>query len=197
MNMKWDFPPGTTPLDPDEIAGLIPTHITTHNDLNEWEQNNILDAEIWITQRTLKPAVILQQAFVRQLHKTMLAKTWRWAGHFRKSEKNIGIPWRLISTQLQNALDDTLHQINHQTYSIIEIATRFHHRIVAIHPFVNGNGRHARLITDSLLISLKQPRFTWGKANLFKASRARTQYIAALRAADKHDYSLLMDFVNR
>lgn len=193
--MKWNFPPGATPLDPDEIQGLIPAHITTHADLNEWEQNNILEAELWITQRSLKPDVILQQHFIRSLHKLMLAKTWRWAGQFRKSEKNIGIHWGMIATQLQISLDNTLHQIHHQTYSMIEIATRFHHRMVAIHPFVNGNGRHARLLTDALLLSLKQPRFTWGNTNLIKASQTRAQYIAALRAADQYNYNLLMEFV--
>lgn len=193
--MKWNFPPGATPLDPEEIAGLIPVHITTQSDLNEWEQNNILEAEIWVTQKIPKSDFVLQQNFIRNLHKKMLAKTWRWAGEFRQTDKNIGIDWRIIPTQLQLMLDDVRYQIQHQTYPVFEIATRFHHRLVAIHPFVNGNGRHARLLTDCLLLSLKQPRFSWGRINLMEPSQLRTHYIQALRAADKQDYSLLLDFL--
>jgi Fic-DOC domain mobile mystery protein B len=193
--MKWHYPDGATPLDPDEIAGLIPPHITTHAELNEWEQTNILEAELWITQRIRTVVTILDQRFVRQLHIKMLNKTWRWAGQFRKTDKNIGIDWQIIPTQLQTALDDALYQIEHQSYSFDEIAARFHHRMVHIHPFVNGNGRHARLMTDALLLALKQSRFTWGKEHLTETSQTRARYIEALRAADKHDYHLLLRFV--
>lgn len=193
--MEWKFGEGETPLEIDEIAGLIPSHITTQGDLNEWESNNILDAELWITQHSMALENILQQGFLRQLHKKMLAKTWQWAGIYRKSDKNIGIDWRVIPMQLQTTLDDTHYQIKHAVYSTEEIALRFHHRIVAIHPFVNGNGRHARLLTDTLLLSLKQPRFSWGRS--LTASATRANYIAALRAADKHDYRLLREFVTR
>lgn len=194
--MKWNFPAGATPLEPDEIAGLLPLHITTQSDLNEWEQNNILEAEVWVTQRQLKLETILEQTFIRTLHQRMLSKTWKWAGQFRRTDKNIGIDWRLISTQLQIMLDDARYQFKYASFSIPEIAVRFHHRLVAIHPFVNGNGRHARLITDSLLLALQQPRFTWGKSNLIESSITRSKYIEALRAADRQDYRLLMNFVS-
>lgn len=193
--MKWHYPIGATPLDPDEAAGLIPGHVTTQGQLNEWEQNNIVEAELWVTQRIRSVETILDQLFVQQLHKKMLDKTWRWAGKFRKTDKNIGVDWRFIPTQLQTTLDDVRYQIEHQTYMIDEIAARFHHRMVVIHPFANGNGRHARLLTDALLLSLQKPRFSWGKIGLTESSQTRDQYIQALRAADKHDYGLLFAFV--
>jgi Fic-DOC domain mobile mystery protein B len=193
--MKWHYPIGSTPLEPDEISGLIPIHITTQAQLNEWEQSNILEAELWITQHAKATDTILAQSFVQQLHKKMFNKTWKWAGQFRKSDKNIGVDWQIIPTQLQLLLDDVKYHIKHQTYSIDKMATRFHHRMVAIHPFANGNGRHARLITDTFLLSLHQPRFTWGKINLTEASQTRMDYIKSLRAADQHDYDPLRKFV--
>lgn len=193
--MKWNSLVGATPLDPDEITGLIPRHITTHSQLNEWEQNNILEAELWVVQHAWPIDLILEQSFIQQLHKKMFDKTWRWAGNFRKTDKNIGIDWHIITIQLKNTLEDVRYQIQNQSYAVDEIAARFHHRMVSIHSFANGNGRHARLLTDALLLSLKQSRFTWGRVNLVKNSQTRMQYIQALRAADKHNYEELLAFV--
>ncbi len=193
--MQWHYPEGATPLDPDETAGLIPSHITTQAQLNEWEQNNILEAELWVAQRGWTTELILEQSFIQQLHKKMFDKTWRWAGNFRKTDKNIGVDWRVIALQLRNTLEDVHYQIKNQSYALDEIVARFHHRVVAIHPFANGNGRHARLLTDALLLSLQRPRFTWGRKSLVENSQTRRQYLNALRTADKHSYKELLDFV--
>lgn len=149
--------PGATPLDADELACLIPTHITTQGELNEWEQLNIVQGEAW-ARRQRKD--ILDEAFVRQLHKQMFGETWSWAGSFRTSDKNIGVEWQQIGVKLRNLLDDVRYQIDNATYPPDEIATRFHHRLVSIHPFPNGNGRHARVMADLLVQQLGQPRFT-------------------------------------
>jgi Fic-DOC domain mobile mystery protein B len=191
MVMHIDYPPGATPLDADELASLVPGHITTQGELNEWEQANIVQGDQWARKQRKE---ILNDAFVRQLHKQMFGETWRWAGEFRKSNKNIGIDWPKISVELRKLLDDVHYQIEHASCPPDEIAVRFHHRLVAIHPFPNGNGRHARLIADLLVERLRQPRFTWGSRSLFDAGETRQAYIAALQAADARDYAPLLDF---
>jgi Fic-DOC domain mobile mystery protein B len=192
MAVNLDYPPGATPLDADELASLLPKHITTQGELNEWEQLNILQGEAW-ARRQHKD--ILDEAFVRQLHQKMFGETWSWAGSFRKSDKNIGVEWQHIGVRLHDLLNDVRHQIDHATYPPDEIAARFHHRLVAIHPFPNGNGRHARMMADLLVQKLGQPPFTWGSKNLIEADEARTRYINALRAADNRDYQPLLAFV--
>ena len=159
--------------------------------MNEWEQANIVQGDQWARKQR---KAILDDAFVRQLHKQMFGETWRWAGEFRKSKKNIGIDWPKISVELRKLLDDVHYQIEHPSCPPDEIAVRFHHRLVAIHPFHNGNGRHARLMADLLVERLGQPRFTWGSRSLVDAGETRQAYIAALQAADARDYAPLLAF---
>lgn len=200
--MDYEYASGTTPLDPDESAGLIPNHITLQSELNEWEEVNILKAEGWLFS-THSHGNFLSLEFLRLVHKKIFNDTWSWAGEFRSTEKTIGVAPFYITTQITNLLEDTRHQLLHCpqdnttifNQKIDEIACRFHHRLVAIHPFPNGNGRHARLMTDILLVQAGLPRFTWGNKNLASKSPVRDRYIAALRKADKHDYSELSEFV--
>lgn len=191
MAINLDYPPGATPLDADEFASLIPDHITTQGELNEWEQLNILQGESWARKQRRE---ILNDTFARQLHKQLFGETWRWAGEFRKSDKNIGVDWLKIAVELRKLLGDAHYQIEHASYTPDEIAVRFHHRLVAIHPFPNGNGRHARLIADLLVERLGQPRFTWGSRSLVDASETRLRYIGALQAADVRNYAPLIAF---
>jgi Fic-DOC domain mobile mystery protein B len=192
--MKFEYASGATPLDPDEINGLIPPHITTQGQLNEWEAANILEAENWLFS-TAHLGNFLTIDFIRLLHKKMLGDTWKWAGTFRNTAKNIGIDPPKIAMESKNLLDDAAYQIIHHAYPIDEIAYRFHHRLVLIHPFPNGNGRHARMTTDLLLAQAGNQKFTWGKENLLAEGPTRKKYIEALRQADKHDYTALAAFV--
>jgi Fic-DOC domain mobile mystery protein B len=194
MAIKFDYPPGATPLDGDELASLIPGHITTQGELNEWELLNIVQGESWAQRQRGQRKEILNEAFLRQLHQQMFGETWKWAGDFRKTDKNIGVDWLKIGVELKKLLDDAHYQIEHASYSPDEIAVRFHHRLVAIHPFPNGNGRHARLMADLLVERLGQPRFTWGRRNLVDASETRQNYIAALQAADHRDIMPVLVF---
>jgi len=189
--MHIDCPAGATPLDADDLAGLIPGHISTQGELNEWEQLNVLQGDQWARKQRKD---ILTESFVRQLHKQMFGETWKWAGEFRKSDKNIGVDWLKIGIELKKLLDDTRYQIEHGSFPADEIAVRFHHRLVSIHPFANGNGRHARLMADLLIERLGKPRFTWGCVNLVDASDTRQRYIAALQAADGRDIVPLFTF---
>lgn len=182
----------STPLSPDERAELILSYITQRRELNEAEQANIVEAELWALTRKRD---VLSERFLRQLHKRMFGKVWKWAGKIRQSERNIGVePWR-INTELAQLLSDTAFWIENGTYALDEIAARFHHRLVWIHPFANGNGRHARLTTDLLLIANGGERFTWGSVNLVDATATRRAYVDALRAADQHEMESLFAFV--
>ena len=190
----FDYPEGAIPIDPDEAKGLLLTHITTRGELDRWEQDNIVDVLTWLDR--IKPTDILNEQFVKKLHQRMFANVWKWAGHFRQSDKNIGGPWHQISTSIKKLCNDVRLQIELKQQSPDEIAARFHHRLVSIHPFPNGNGRHARLMTDILLENiLKRPRFTWGSEDLSKAGHTRKRYIAALHVADEQNYKPLQEFV--
>jgi len=191
MSVNLDYPAGATPLDADELASLIPGHITTQAELNEWEQLNIVQGDSWARKQRRE---ILNEGFLRQLHKQMFGETWRWAGEFRKSDKNIGIDWLRIGVEIRKLLDDVRYQIEHGSFAADEIAVRLHHRLVSIHPFPNGNGRHARLLADLVVERLGQSRFSWGSRNLVDASETRQRYIAALQAADAREMGPLMAF---
>lgn len=189
-----DAQDGQTPLDPDETAGLIPRHIETKGALNDWEQENILQATKWL--RRVKIPEVLSESFCRDLHRKMFNKTWKWAGTFRQSDKNIGCDWTLVAIKLNQLLGNAQYWVEHETFPPDELAARFHHAAVWIHPFPNGNGRHARMMADALLKQLGRPAFSWGSgANLVSANTVRARYLAALRAADKNDFTDLLAFV--
>ncbi len=191
--IKLEYPNGATPLDPNEIEGLLLPHITTQEELDRWEQDNINEAIAWVEKR--KPKEILNESFMKLLHKNMFGNVWKWAGKFRLSNKNIGVFWEKIPLELKKLCDDVLYWIKNKIYPSDEIGVRFHHYLVSIHLFTNGNGRHARLMTDLLLENISNHnKFSWGGKNLVKAGDCRRRYIQALKAADKHDYSLLLKF---
>jgi Fic-DOC domain mobile mystery protein B len=180
-----------TPLTPEERAQLIPTYITTRAQLNEAEQINITEVDLWAFNRKRD---VLSEEFLRNLHKRMFRKVWKWAGTFRTSERNIGIDAYRIGVELRTLLEDVAYWMANNTFAPDEIAVRFHHRLVLIHPFPNGNGRHARLAADLLAVKLGQKRFTWGSANLVQPAATRSAYVAALKAADSHDIAPLLAF---
>jgi len=192
--MDFVYPPGATPLDPDEAAGLIPIHITTQGDLNAWEQLNIVQGDRWAARQTKRE--LLDEGFVRDLHRQMFNMTWRWAGTFRSSNKNIGLDWTQLSVKLRELLDNTRYQIDRAVFEADEIAIRFHHQLVWIHVFPNGNGRHARLMSDLLAMRLGRPRLSWGSNSsaTYSAGQLREQYIAGLRAADQGHMGDLLAF---
>lgn len=192
--IKIEYPDETTPIDPDEAADLKLIHITNQSELNRWEQENISEALSWLQQT--KPKDILNEDFVRKLHEKMLGNVWKWAGKYRKSDKNIGCSWQNIRIELKKLFDDTKFWIEANKESFDMIAVRFHHRLVSIHPFPNGNGRHARLITDLLLENvLGSFPFSWGDKNLTENTDMRREYIKALQKADDLDFNPLLKFV--
>ena len=184
---------GNTPLSPEELADLIP-NLATKEELNEWERENILRGREWAVGDRTSPTDMVSDEYVRKLHKKMFDETWKWAGDYRQTEKNIGVSVHEIRERLMALFGDTRYWIENGTYLPDEIAVRFHHRLVFIHPFPNGNGRHARLIADMIAMKLGRPAFTWGSASLVKEGEARTTYLEAIRAADDGDIQPLLNF---
>lgn len=188
-------PEEATPLQPNEREGLLQSWITHRRDLNEAEQENNVEGAAWVRgRRRLSFERMLSEDFIRTLHKRMFGDVWEWAGTFRTTERNIDVGAYLIGVELAGLLSDTRYWIEHKTFPPDEIAIRFHHRLVAIHPFPNGNGRQARLAVDFLIERLGGERFSWGGGSLGDVGELRTQYVATLCAADKHDIAPLMEF---
>ena len=154
MGLALTYNEGQTPLEQDEKEGLRIKSITTQGELDEFEQLNIEKAVEWTIRANLKPEKVLTEKFVKNLHKRMYGDVWKWAGEFRRSEKNIGIAWTQIGIALRNLLDDTQYWIKNNTYAPEKIAITFKHRIVSIHCFPNGNGRHSRLMADIIMESI-------------------------------------------
>ena len=195
MGLDLEHSDGQTPLDEDEKEGLLIPTITTKGDLDEFEQLGIEKAIEWTTKRRFDAERVLTEDFVRELHRRMFSDIWKWAGEFRRSNKNIGVERQYIGTELRALLDDCRYWIANKTYDEDEIAIRFSHRMVKIHPFANGNGRHSRLIADILIQNvLGKSYFTWGSKNLKSMGEARTAYLAAIREADNHNYRPLIIF---
>jgi len=196
MTVTIDYPDGATPLDPDEMEGLRHKHVTTQGELDHLEQVNIQSGLQWLARR--RKIDVLDEMFIRELHNRLFGEVWKWAGEFRKTEKNLGVDPLQISVQLRTLLDDVEYWIENGTYEPKEIAIRFHHRLVHIHLFPNGNGRHARILADTLLRrELGEESIDWARGyDLQSMNERRSEYIAALGEADRGDYDPLFKFIN-
>ena len=182
----------STPLTADEKDGLKLKWITLRSELNEVEARNIAQAQIWLLNNKNKE--IFSTTFLCTLHKKMFGEVWKWAGVFRTTERNIGVAPYQIPVKLMQLFDDVKYWITNNTYSNHEIAVRFHHKLVQIHPFPNGNGRVSRLMADIIFQKLEGKNLYWGNTNLVNVSEVRKNYINALRNADNGDYSDLLEF---
>ena len=190
-----DYPDGATPLDPDEMQGLKFPHVETRAELDQLEQQNIQDGLKWLS-RQRKYDQLLNETFLLVLHQKLFGAVWDWAGKYRCSGKNIGVDPIYISIEVRNLLDDVAYWVEHHIYSREEFAARLHHRLVQIHPFSNGNGRHARIFTDAVLQhELNQTPVNWGGDKSVDDETHRQNYLKALRAADIGDYRLILDFI--
>ena len=186
---------GQTPLDEDEKEELIIKSITTRGELDEFEQQNIEDAIQWSLTRKFKPEQILTEPFILALHKRMYGRVWSWAGEYRKTNKNIGVDKFEIPVNLRSLLDDATYWLEQNVYEPDELAIRFKHRLVSIHCFPNGNGRHSRMIADIIIEKIyQQPVFSWGSKNQSDENDSREKYLIAIRKADKGDIDLLLKF---
>ena len=184
-----------TPLSPTEQADLIPS-LATREELNEWERDNILRGRQWaLADRQLSRLDPIREEYIRELHRRMFDQTWKWAGTYRKTDKNLGVPTGEIRDRLAQHLGNGAFWLKNKTYDVDECCVRFHHELVVIHAFPNGNGRHARLIADAIAIKYGRPVFSWGSKDLIARGEARNEYLSALRNADKGDFTPLLRFI--
>ena len=182
----------TTNLTLEERIGLIPTWVVTRDDLNRAERANIAAGLRWARRGRFD---VLDPASLFTLHRRMFGDVWRWAGKPRESEKNIGVAdWWKVREHLHQLTGDIAAQVAAATRLPDEIAVDFHYRMVSIHVFPNGNGRHARLSADLLVQRLGREPFSWGRADLIHAGETRAAYIAAIKAADGFDLKPLVAF---
>lgn len=191
--MIIEYPEGATPLDEDYREDLIPD-LQLQVELNEFEQRNIVEAILWARKNASFSKKLLSPQGLCLLHRRMFDLTWRWAGRYRRRDTNIGVEWPLIAENVILVCQDGRYWIENQVYEWNELAVRFHHRLVRVHPFPNGNGRHARLAADLLLGYHGQPPLAWGGAHLAGQGKARSEYISSLKEADQNSYGRLLRF---
>lgn len=189
--MKFVYENNATPVNQDEISNLIPSGIFTQKDLNFFEQVNISEGEKWLFKQEKQT---LNDAFIKELHKRMFDQTWKWAGKYRTTNMNIGTDWQKVPQEMLYLCDDYKYQSENNVYDVDELAIRFAHRFVVIHPFPNGNGRCSRLLADWIAYVNGRERFSWGKDNLTIKSKARDLYIKALQNADNNEMEELINF---
>jgi Fic-DOC domain mobile mystery protein B len=192
-----ELPYGVTPIDPDEAEGLLQTHVSSRQELDELEEANIQAGLEWAQRRAVlgrRPVDALTEEFLYELHKQMFGAVWAWAGKVRTTDKNIGVDKFVIRVEVRKLVDDARYWRENGTYRPDELAIRFHHRLVWIHPFPNGNGRHARLMADLIVQQAGRPPFSWGGASLVQTSELRSAYLGALRRTDDGDLDALLRF---
>ena len=195
MGLEIENVEGQTPLDEDEKDGLLIRTITTRSELDQLEQLNIEKAIIWLIRRNLRKDRILSEDFVKELHTRMFGEVWDWAGTFRKTDKNLGVEWIHIGVELRKLIDNTCYLIDRNLYGHDEIAIRFKHRLVQIHCFPNGNGRHSRLMADIIVEKIfREEIFPWKRSILLKSDKIRREYINAIKQADQGIIRPLIDF---
>lgn len=199
MGLDYEWVDGQTPLDEEEKEGLLIPTITTRNELDEFEQLNIERAIQWTLGRKFNVERMMSEDFIKLVHEKMYGNVWAWAGEFRKTNKNLGVDRFQISTELRQLLDDCKFWIEKGTYAPEEIAIRFKHRIVQIHCFSNGNGRHSRMMADLIIEKIfGKPVFSWGaNSDLTKVGGARAEYLKAVKTADQNNFALLLEFARK
>lgn len=196
MTLELHEPSGATPLTLDELLGLKAKHITNRGELNELEGANIVEGLTWLERRP-KSFDLLTDGAAREVHKRLFGKVWGWAGVYRLTEKNIGVPVWHITTEMRTCLDDACYWRENGTYELLEATARLHHKLVWVHPFANGNGRWARIMADAYLAEIDKDIFLdWsGGGTLVADSDHRACYISALRTADEYEFEALVEFI--
>ena len=195
MGLDFDPTEGQTSLEDEEKEGLLIPTITTRLELDEFEQHNIEQAIEWTLRSRFNAERMFSERFVREVHRRMYGSVWKWAGEFRTTEKNIGIDPVMIPVELRKLLGDAAFWVENDSFVPDEIAIRFKHRLVQVHCFPNGNGRHSRLMADIVASHvLGEPVFSWGSESLVAKRAAREEYLAAVREADEGNLSRLIVF---
>jgi len=187
-------PTGATPLSEDDYRELILQQLPDRNALNFAEATNILKAQTKHLERKVRPEVVLDDLFVRTLHREMFGEVWQWAGKYRTRDLSLGVEFTLVAESVRALMDNAKLWVDDNALDSDTLACQLHHQLVLIHPFVNGNGRLSRLMSDILLTSMGSEPFTWGASSLGGNSQARDAYIKSLKIADNGHLGPLLHF---
>ena len=191
----WKSLPGETPID--DISGLKIKAITTRRQLNVLEAENIRHVIVkYLSAKPSRRSARFDYSWSVRLHKEMFGRVWKWAGVLRTCDLNIGGPWRHIETRLYTLMGN-LSSWQQGGMEFVEQAARLHHESVAIHPFLNGNGRWARMLANIWLKQHDHPPTAWPEETVGQVSRLRTHYLHAVRKADQGDIEPLLDLHRR
>ncbi|MEM9896236.1 MAG: mobile mystery protein B [Bacteroidota bacterium] len=195
MGLELDYTHGQTPIEEEEKAELLIPTISTKKELDEFEQKNIEESMQWLLRKKFTADQVFTEKFIKELHGRMFGHVWRWAGTFRLTQKNIGVDYWQISLSLKMLLDDAITWYKDSVFEPDELAIRFKHRLVSIHCFPNGNGRHSRLLADLIIEKIFTGEvFSWGSQNLSSLDGQRDLYIRSLKAADQQNIRQLISF---
>ena len=195
MGLELNYSKGQTPIDEEEKEDLLLLTISTRGELDEFERRNIDQALKWSLNNSFSIDEVLSIAFIKELHRRMFSEVWGWAGNFRRTDKNIGVDKFLIEQELFELTEDCRYWIASKVYPEDEIAVRYKFRMVSIHPFPNGNGRHSRICGDILVSHvLGRPVFPWGGKRIEEEGETRRKYLKALNEADQGDVVALLKF---
>ncbi|MDA0686381.1 MAG: mobile mystery protein B [Bacteroidetes bacterium] len=195
MGLNFEYLEGQTPIDEEEKLGLKVPIVSVKRELDEFEQKNIEDAMLWSLSNRWEARTVFSAEFLKKVHKQMFKQVWSWAGQYRMTNKNIGVEYWKVASEAKQLIDDAHHWYEYNVYVRLELAIRFKHRLVSIHCFPNGNGRHSRLMADIIMSHVyKQPVFTWGSRSSLPASEIRSTYIRALKQADRGEFGPLIEF---
>lgn len=183
----------------EDISDLLLRHLTTRESRNTVELETIgraYDKYVFRGRKKNAGNKWLTEEYIRQVHRDMFGGIWNWAGKYRQVNLNIGITWSQIPEQITVLCDDFVFWNTTQSaMPILEVAARLQNRLTHIHPFKNGNGRHARLITDIFLRSQDHPLPKWPQIQLIEHGDAvRREYIAAMKQADMGNFDPLITF---
>ncbi len=182
---------GQTPID--DFSGLKIRGISTQAELSEHESLNIGNVLVdYFGKASLKKVPEFNMAWAKSLHGEMYCDVWEWAGQFRRRDLTIGVPFQQIQEGLYNLFEDLRFWNLAPGTTITECAVRIHHRAVQIHPFQNGNGRWARMVANIWLRDMGQPLTAWPESVIGAVSTIRDRYLSALQAADRGEYTFLI-----
>lgn len=185
---------GSTPLDPDQIRGIKFSHLVNMGELDEVEDLNIQKGLEWLNRQ--KGDDYLSMEFLCKLHEKLFGDVWKWAGTFRKVEVNLSkIKYYDVGPQLKMFFEDAKLWIEGGRMSWDEISAEMHHRLIAIHPFPNGNGRTTRIYTEYVQKRNKQAVTSWKASLNHDPKERRRVYIKSLQQADKGDFRPLIEFM--
>ena len=183
----WDPIEGETPIDPSHLKDRS---IRTRQQLNSAEAQSILKPFVkYLGAKPSKKIAPFNLNWFQQLHEEMFGDVWQYAGKFRQEDKNIGVKWQNIITEMYQFEQDLIFWEQNQTYDVFERSVRLHHRAVFIHPFDGGNGRWSRLLGNIYLKQHEHPLVKWPEETIgTEESVAREAYLSAVKRADAGDF---------